>query len=170
MCCLSRPGCSILLWKPELTKTPGLHFTGSAGAVLRLSRWGQEEAGDQTEVAAPVPAREAVGLGLSGSGEAKRNARNVPMQTDTFNSSNWGSAEYIPVIPSHGFLTVYLFQGPKKQGAFFFFFFFPQSGFGRCFCSSPKHVLQFPETDFLHHRGKLHLVQTASFICFQKLI
>lgn len=41
---------------------------------------GQEEAGDQAEATAPVQAREAVGLGLSGSGEAKRNGRNVPMQ------------------------------------------------------------------------------------------
>lgn len=47
----------------------------------------------------------------------------MPMQTDTFNSSHWGSVEYIPFILSHGFLTVYLFQGPKTRELFFFLSF-----------------------------------------------
>lgn len=92
---------------------------------------------------APVQAREATVLGLSGSGESESNGRNLLMQTEPCNSSIWGYAEYIPVIPFHSFLTVYSFQGPTNWESFGLFF--PQIGFGRCFCSSPKHVLLFPE-------------------------
>lgn len=65
---------------------------------------------------------EAMGLGLCSSRESESNGKNSPMQTDTFNSSNWGSAEYIPVTPFHGFLTVYLFQGPTNREWFFLSF------------------------------------------------
>lgn len=106
---------------------------------------GDEEAGDRAEATAPGPATEALDLGLRGGGESKSNGRNLLRQTDFFNSSNWGSAGYIPIIPFHGFLTIYLFQAPTNRECFFFFF--PQSGFGRCFCSSPKHVLLFPEME-----------------------
>lgn len=99
------------------------------------------------EATALVQAREDVGLALSGSGESNSNGRNLPMLTDPFKSSNWGSVEYIPVIPLHGFLTVYFFQGPTDWECFFFFL---QSGFGRCFCSSTKHVSLFPEMEISH--------------------
>ena len=74
------------------------------------------------------------------------------MQTDTSKASNWGSAEHLPIIPFCAFLTVYFFQGPRNWEWCFFFFlnFYPQDGFGRCFCSSTKHVLLFPEMEISH--------------------
>lgn len=82
---------------------------------------GDEEAGDRAEATAPGPATEALDLGLRGGGESKSNGRNLLRQTDFFNSSNWGSAGYIPIIPFHGFLTIYLFQAPTNRECFFFF-------------------------------------------------
>ena len=73
------------------------------------------------EATAPVQAGEVMGLGLSGHGESDWNARNLLMQTDTSKSSNWGSAEHLPIIPFCGFLTVYFFQGPRNWECFFFF-------------------------------------------------
>lgn len=84
---------------------------------------GDEEAGDRAEATAPGPATEALDLGLRGGGESKSNGRNLLRQTDFFNSSNWGSAGYIPIIPFHGFLTIYLFQAPTNRECFFFFSF-----------------------------------------------
>ena len=143
-------------------KTPGLYFTGPAGAVLRLNWQGQVEA------TALVQAREDVGLALSGSGESNSNGRNLLMQTDPFKSSNWGSVEYIPVIPLHGFLTVYFFQGPTDWECFFFL---STEWFRQVLLFLNQTCVAVPRNgDFSHHSSKLHLVQKTSFICFQKLI
>lgn len=90
------------------------------------------------------------------------------MQTDTFKSWNWGSVKYIPVIPFHGFLTVYFFlRGQKTRN----FFFLPTERFWQVLLFLNLTCVAVPRNgDFSHHSGKLHLVQKTSFICFQKLI
>lgn len=88
----------------------------------RTVRPGHEEAGDRAEATAPGPGPPSLGLSPSGSEDSKSNGRNLLRQTDSFNSSHWGSAGCIPIIPFHGFLTIYLFQEPTNRECFFFSF------------------------------------------------
>lgn len=150
-------------------KTPGLRFTGSAGAVLRLSWWGQEEAGDQAEATVPVQAREATGLGLSDSGETESNGRNLLMQTDPCNSSNWYYAGYIPVIPFHGFLTVCLLvSGATSWESFVFFFSFHRLVLAGVFVLHPDMCCCSQKWRFLTPQQQT-VPCTENEFCFQKL-
>lgn len=108
-------------------------------------------------------------MGLRGSGGSEANGRNLQMPTDPFNSSSWGYAQYLPVTPFHGFLTVYLFQGPTDWESFVFFFLSTE-WFWQVLLFLTQTCVAVPRNeDFLHHSSELHLVQKTSFICFQKL-
>lgn len=89
------------------------------------------------------------------------------METDPFNSSSWGYAQCLPVTPLHGFLTVYLFQGPTDWESFVFFFLSTER-FWQVLLFLTQPCVAVPRNeDFLHQSSKLHLGQKASFICFQ---
>lgn len=81
------------------------------------------------------------------------------MQTDTFNSSNWGSAEYIPVTPSISwFPNCLLVSGASKLGVLFFFLC--TEWFWQVLLFLTQTRVAVPRSgDFLHHHGRLHLVQ-----------
>lgn len=102
---------------------------------------------DQAEATAPVQAREGVVMDPSGGGDSSLKGRNLPMQTGTFKSS-YGFCRMYTCHSISWFPNCLLFSGPNKLGGFSPPS--PQSGFGRCFCFSTKHVLLFPEMEISH--------------------
>lgn len=94
--------------------------------------------------------------------------KNLLMQTDTSKSSSWGfTAEHWPMIPFVVSL-LFTFFRDWETGSGFFFKFLSTDGFGRCFCSSTKHVFAIPRNGISHITAASHLVQKeASSVCFR---
>lgn len=129
-----------MLWQPKLIRTPGLHFKGSAGICWHWT----DGAGEVETRQRPL--------------HQFRQGRLQAWAWVAAGSQSWMEetchCKQTPLTHQPGVLKdifllarflVYLFEGPSTGSVFFP----PQSDFGRCFNSSPKHVLLFQKWRFL---------------------
>lgn len=114
------------------------------------------------EATAPVQARKAVGLGLHSCGQSQMEKPCRCKQTALTHPTGV-LQNIIPVTPFHGFLIVYLFQGPTSWGVLLFFLSTEWFWQVLLFLTQ-THVAVPRNGDFLHRRGRLHLVQKRFYL------